>query len=87
MKQDTKQDFDNICADLAQEVHHLLIENCLRRDYTVRHNKIKGAYVSLEDYNNDDIILRSDSRFTSLTFRGLVSVFKSKLSNQPIFKA
>ncbi|MCK4500738.1 hypothetical protein KAU11_09570 [Candidatus Babeliales bacterium] len=87
IKTDTKQAFHTICADLAESIHLLLMKDQFRRDYTVRYNSVKGAYVSTEDYNDDEIILRPDSRFTAMTYPRLKAEFITLLGNKPVFAA
>jgi hypothetical protein len=85
IKTDTKKEFHTLCADLAEKIHHLLMENSMRRDYVIRYNANKGAYVSIEDYNLDDIILRPDSRFGMMTYTRLKAEFVTLLGNKPVF--
>jgi hypothetical protein len=82
---DTKAQYHTIVAELADKIHNLLIKNQFDRSYTIRYNEEKGAYVSIEDYNDDVIVLRPDSRFAAMTYHRLKSEFITLLGNKPVF--
>ena len=83
---DTKADYENAVSLLAEQVHHILAKDMFSRDYCIRYNEKGGAYLSVgEDLNDDVIILRADSKFASMTYPQLQACFVKRMGNQPFF--
>ena len=78
-------EFANKCAEFAEQIQNLLIENYLRRDFCLRYNKKDGAYLSFDDYNEDKIILNSSEIKRNLTYPQQSQHLQRILSNRPFF--
>lgn len=81
----TQTEFADGCSRIAERVQNLFIENLFRHDICLRYSKTDGAYVSLEDYSDNVIILRPSEFPKNLTHPQLTQYFVRILANKPFF--
>jgi len=83
---DIMQIFSDKCAELAELINNLFIERKDRRDFCLRYNEIRGAYLSFKDDDDRDIIiLRSCEMRRDCTLQQQTAFLVEKLRNQPFF--
>lgn len=77
--------FPDQCAEFAERIQNLLIKDIFRRDFCLRYNKRQGAYISFDDYNDDEIILQSAEVKRNLTYPQQSQYLQSVLRSRPFF--
>lgn len=77
--------FDDVVADIAEEIQKNLIKDLFDRSYCIRYNKTIGAYISYADYN-DDVILMHNSEFKrDFDYNNQVKHLKETLRSKPFY--
>lgn len=82
---DTMKQYADECAEMAEKIQNLLIKDIFRRDICIRYNPKRGAYISLDDYNDDVIVMRNDEIRRDLTHPQQTAFLVKNLSNKPFF--